>query len=219
MSENTAGIVPFPLPVRGPASPLTSVEGGPFGVILADPPWRFVTHSAKGQGRSPDKHYPTMAIDEIKALPVAQVAGKNCMLGLWTTGPHLALALQVMDAWGFRYSGFGYVWIKLNRNAPTLFIPQSHEIWMGLGYTTRKNAEICLFGRRGHPKRQAKDVREVILSPRREHSRKPPEVLDRTQRLYPGPYLEMFSRQAREGWSSWGNEVHKFKPARKAKAA
>jgi N6-adenosine-specific RNA methylase IME4 len=215
-SASPSTIVPFLAPVLGPAEPLCEVKGGPFGVFMADPPWKFVTRSAKGLARSPDRHYPTMAIDEIKALPVGALAAKNSMLGLWTTGPHLELALQVMAAWGFAYSGFGFVWIKLNKGAPTLFVPQSHEIWMGLGYTTRKNAEVCLFGRRGHPKRLAKDVREVILSPRREHSRKPAEVIDRMQRLYPGPYLEMFSREPREGWSSWGNDVHKFSKVRKA---
>lgn len=84
------------------------------------------------------------------------------------------------------------------------------DFHVGLGLTTRKNAEFVLLGRRGNAKRLAKDVRELILSPRREHSRKPDEMYSRVERYCAGPYLELFARQPRPGWDSWGNETTKF---------
>jgi len=81
---------------------------------------------------------------------------------------------------------------------------------MGLGYWTRANSEVCLLATRGKPKRKHADVRQAILEPRREHSRKPDCVYDRIERLVDGPYLELFARQTRPGWDSWGLEVNKF---------
>ncbi|MFA7333392.1 MAG: MT-A70 family methyltransferase [Kiritimatiellia bacterium] len=181
---------------------------GPFSVIYADPPWDFKTRSVKGKDGRP-QHYDRMSLAQIKALPVAEVADKDCWLFLWTTGPHLPQAFAVIDAWGFKYSGMGFTWIKLNRKATTLFISLS-DLFMGGGYTTRKNAEFCLLARRGSPKRISKKVREVLISPVREHSRKPDEFYDRIETFAAGPYLEMFSRTSAPGWSSWGNETNKF---------
>lgn len=179
------------------------------GVVLADPAWTFQTYSAKGEGRSPQAHYSTMALDDIKALPVADLCRADCWLFLWVTGPHLAQGLEVITAWGFRYSGLGFVWVKTNPRAPTLF--QDAGSWfMGLGHTTRKNAEICLLARRGAPKRKSKSVRELIISPRRRHSEKPPETQERIEQFADGPYVDLFSRRSRAGWTSWGNEAGKF---------
>ena len=132
-----------------------------YGVILADPPWNFKTRSAKGQDRP--QHYGRMSIADIKGMPIKDACAKNCWLFLWTTSPHLELAFDVMNKWGFRYSSMAFTWVKLNPKAPTLWFNHS-DLHVGMGYTTRKNTEFCLLGRRGHPKRLAKDVREMIIS-------------------------------------------------------
>src|SRR5262249_25488256 len=133
---------------------------GAYGVIVADPPWRFdVRNRATGLGRSADQHYSTMTLADIKALPVGKIAGPDCWLMLWQTGPPLPQALEGMDAWGFRYSSMGFVWVKLRRGyRPDLFGMLPSDIAMGLGYTTRKACEPCLLGRRGNPRRLRNDV-------------------------------------------------------------
>lgn len=188
---------------------LKPLPPGPFKVIYADPPWDFKTRSVKGLDGRP-QHYPRMSLKEIKAMPVADSCDRDCWLFLWTTGPHLRQAFDVIDAWGFKYSGMGFTWIKLNRKATALFITLA-DLFMGGGYTTRKNAEFCLLARRGKPKRIGKNVREVLISPVREHSRKPDEFYGRIEQFAEGPYLELFSRTSAPGWSAWGNDVDKFK--------
>jgi N6-adenosine-specific RNA methylase IME4 len=206
---------------------MSAIEDGPFkgleqngyAAISADPAWSFKVRSPKGEGRSPKRHYETMSLLDICALPVGDLAAKDCHLFLWTTGPGLREAFKVIDHWGFRYSAIGFVWIKLKRNVedsgsqfsivkPILLESNLH---VGLGFTTRKNAEIVLLARRGSPKRISKNVREVILSPVREHSRKPDEMYRRVTEYCEGPYLDLFARQRREGWTSWGFEIDKFK--------
>lgn len=206
---------PLP-PARGGAPACASrKEAGavlpprPFGVILADPPWRFVTWSAKGEGRSPQRHYRTMTVDEIKAMPVAASAGRDCALFLWTTWPHLPLGLEVIAAWGFQYSGSGFVWFKTWPRGERL-PADARGFAIGGGKTSRKNTEPCLLAFRGHPRRLNADVREVIIAPRREHSRKPDCAYESIERLYRGPYLELFSRTDRRGWTSWGDQAGKF---------
>jgi N6-adenosine-specific RNA methylase IME4 len=199
---------PSSSPLVTPAS--IPLPEGPFACILADPAWRFAVRSPKGNGRSAVRHYQTMSLEEIKALSVGAVAAKNAWLFLWTTGPHLRQAFDVIDAWGFRYSGLGFTWAKTRKGETPLFLDASS--WhMGTGYTTRKNVELCLLARRGAPERKARDVRELLIAARREHSRKPDEIYDRIERFCDGPRLEMFARQTRPGWSVWGNETTKFR--------
>lgn len=192
--------------------PLTSApQAGSYRVIYADPPWNYKTYTPhKRSSRSAAVHYPTMNLAEIKALPVRQVAARDCHLFLWTTWPHLVQALDVMSAWGFRYSSNAFTWAKLKRSANDALFLQSEDFPMLLGRTTRKNTELCLLGRRGSPRRQAGDVAELIIAPLREHSRKPDETRDRIQRYAEGPYLEMFARSSAPGWDAWGLEVGKF---------
>lgn len=171
----------------------------PYRVGLADPPWPFDTRSLKGKGRSPERHYRTMPVAEIAALQLPPFAKDSAMF-LWVTGPHLQSGLDVLKAWGFRYRGFGFVWEKLN--------PKSGTPFVGLGYYTRANVEICLLGVRGSMPVADRGVPELIRAPRRRHSQKPDEVYDRIKRLYPeGRRLELFARQAWPGWEVWGNEV------------
>jgi len=189
---------------------MMSLPAGPFNVIVADPPWRFESWSDKGKAKAADNHYETMGLDDIKRLPVADVAASDCLLLMWAVNPMLPQALDVMSAWGFRYKTLGFCWAKASKNSNPSWAPKWH---MGLGYWTRANVEVCLLGTRGKPKRCSQGVRQLIVSPVREHSRKPDEFYERTMRLADGPYLEMFARQERKGWSTWGNETQKY-PAR-----
>lgn len=186
-----------------------SLNGHRFGVIAVDPPWKF---KAGKSNRSTENHYQTMSIEQISALPIASLAAKDAALFLWTTPPFLDLSLRVMRAWGFRYVSVGFTWIKLKKGyRDTLFLDS--DIFIGLGHTSRKSTEMCLLGKRGAPKRADKNVREVIIAARREHSRKPDAFYDRAARLYPGPCVEIFARQPRKGWTVWGNETTKFTEA------
>ena len=171
-----------------------------YDVIYADPPWAYGAYSKKGQGRSAESHYPTMCIEDIKALPIGKLAKKDCTLFMWATFPCLKEALAAIEAWGFTYKTVAFVWVKQNRKNDNLFT--------GMGYWTRANAEICILATRGHPKRVDAGVRQVILSHIEEHSKKPDEVRGRIVRLMGDlPRIELFARQSPEGWDVWGNEV------------
>lgn len=193
---------------------------GHFACIAADPPWNFksrtpLTAQNAGARRDAEKHYPVMPIADIAAMPVSELAARDAHLFLWTTGPFLRASFDVMDGWGFNYSGIGFVWVKAKKtHGRQLELMSSADIertfFLGLGHTTRKNCEFVLLGRRGSPKRLAKDVRELIFSPLREHSRKPDEFFQRVERYCDGPRLELFSREEREGWTAWGNQTEKF---------
>jgi N6-adenosine-specific RNA methylase IME4 len=187
-------------------------NAGRYGAIAADPPYRFNVRSrSTGLGRSADRHYATLNLDDINALPVARLAGPNCWLMPWTTWPHLQQALESMEAWDFAYSSGGFVWVKVRRGyRPDLLGIQPSAVEMGLGYTTRKASEPCLLGRRGNPRRLRNDVRDVILAPVREHSRKPDEFYERVEQFAPAARLDLFARQRRPGWDAWGNEPGKF---------
>jgi N6-adenosine-specific RNA methylase IME4 len=177
-----------------------------YRVIYADPPWTFATYSRKGKGRSAEAHYDCMSLAEIKALPVAEWAADDCVLLMWTTDPLLEKAFDVICAWGFTYKTVGFYWVKLNKSSPQL-VYDKRSFFTGLGFWTRANPEPCLLATRGSPHRRRADVPKLIVSPRREHSRKPDEVYERIEALCEGPYLEMFARSARPGWFPWGLEA------------
>jgi N6-adenosine-specific RNA methylase IME4 len=185
-----------------------------FAAIHADVPWSFKARTPAGEGRSAKRHYPTMTFAEIKMLPVRRIAARDSHLFFWTTQPFLEHAFEIMRRWGFRYSSIAFTWIKLKSGSdPSQFSPLhlvEEDLFTGLGLTTRKNSEICLLGRRGSPIRLSKSVREIILAPVREHSRKPDETYDRIMTYCCGPYLDLFGRQRRKGWTVFGNEVDKF---------
>lgn len=218
-------------------TPLSDLPQNHYQAVLADPPWKFVTRSAKGLGKSPDKHYKTMTLDEIKALPVRDVCARNAALFMWVIDTHAEMAFDVIKAWGFKYKTVGLYWAKTTKDGT--------GFPMGTGFWTRANpehayeavtecdycggtgffygdpdlgpcgcdeqeAERNLLATRGSPKRQDAGVPRLMVSPRREHSRKPDETHDRIERLVPGPYLEMFSRTDRPGWDVWGDEAGSF---------
>jgi N6-adenosine-specific RNA methylase IME4 len=184
-----------------------------FPVIVAAPPWTYSVRTPKGNKRGAIQHYPTMKLDDICALPVADVAAKDCHLFLWTTGPNLPQALRVMEAWGFRYSLVAFDWVKLNPSQRDALLFDNGSFHVGMGHTTRKNVEYCLLGRRGAPARKSKAIRALIIAARREHSRKPDEAKRRIELYADGPYLELFAREQWPGWHSWGNEISKFEAA------
>lgn len=174
-----------------------------YNIIYADPAWPFDNYSTKGESRNPNRHYDTMEIDQIAALPVGQLAGKDCACFLWVTDPLLDRGIEVLKAWGFYYKTVAFTWAKRTK---------LDTGWhMGTGYTTRSNPEICLLGMMGSLPRRDAGVRQLIVEPVREHSRKPDRVADDIVRLFGDlPRVELFSRTRRPGWSHWGREVGKF---------
>jgi len=170
-----------------------------YKVIYADPPWRFETWSRRGKGRSAERHYNTMALEDIKKLPVYELADEDCVLFLWSTSSMLKNAISVIESWGFIYKTVAFNWIKTYA---------SGKLIVGMGFWTRLNSEICLLGIRGNPKRVSFGVNQVIISKRGEHSRKPDLVRDRiVEMMGDVPRIELFARQRFEGWGAWGDEI------------
>lgn len=197
--------------------PFAGLKRNGYRALVADVPWSFLVRSDKGKGRSPENHYSTMSLDEIKALPVRDLAHKDgAVIHFWVIDTHAQMAFEVLEAWGFTYKTIGFYWAKTNKDG---------SFFTGMGFWTRANPEHAYeayFGESeqeversflatvGSPKRARKDVRRLIVSPRREHSRKPDEIYERIENLTEGPYLELFSRQWRPNWTSWGDEINKF---------
>lgn len=201
--------------------PFAELPKGHFGAILADPPWRFDVWSgatavqkrgSKTTYKAAQVHYETMTMREIARLPVEEVALPDCALFMWVTWPTLLDGLKIMDAWGFPYKTCAFNWMKGHAGQIELFDEEITPL-MKMGYWTRASSEVCLLGTRGKPKRVNADVRQGIIAPVREHSRKPDGVHERIERLVEGPYLEMFARAPRHGWAVWGNQTDKFKEA------
>lgn len=176
-----------------------------YGVILADPPWLFELRSAKGETKAPQAHYRCMPTEEICALPVGHLASRDCALVLWGITPMLQDALAVLRAWGFRYATMG-VWAKQSRTG---------RRWaFGTGYIYRGAAEFWLVGVVGDPELRSRSVRNLIVAPvHREHSRKPDQMHDDIERLWHGPYCEVFARRHRRGWHCWGDELEGIEEA------
>jgi N6-adenosine-specific RNA methylase IME4 len=183
-----------------PANPFMDLHG-PFGAILADPPWQFTNKTGKV---APEhrrlRRYATMTLDEIAALPVAQLAATH--LYLWCPNALLPDGLAVMKAWGFRYTS-NIVWYKIRKDGG----PDCR----GVGFYFRNVTELVLFGVRGKNARTLAPGRRqvnLLATQKREHSRKPDELYDIIERCSPGPLLELFARgNARPNWTTWGNEA------------
>lgn len=177
-----------------------SFPSGQFGVIYADPPWYFKNFSEKGEEKNPVAHYPCMEMDKMKALPVLFSAAQDSVCFMWATFPMLKEALELMDAWGFKYKSGG-AWHKKTVNGKTAF---------GTGYIFRSAAELFIVGTNGKPEIKNRSTRNLIEAAAREHSRKPDETYGIIENLFAGPYLELFARSKRPGWESWGNQTDKF---------
>lgn len=172
---------------------------GKYSIVYADPPWMY-DHPKGNNPKMGGITYPTMTLADICALPVQQISDDDCGLFLWATMPKLNEAFEVISQWGFRYTTCAFTWVKLN--------PKGEGIYSGLGHWTNGNAELCLFAKKGSPKRIAKNVKQIVLAPRGRHSAKPPEVRSRIVRLLGDlPRIELFAREKSQGWDAWGNEV------------
>lgn len=162
-----------------------------FPVIYADPPWRY--EHAESISREIENHYPTMALDDICALPVSDLATDDAVLFLWATSPKLAESMRVVESWGFTYRTCA-VW---------------HKPQIGMGYYFRQQHELLLVATRGDmpaPPPPAR-VGSVVTADRARHSAKPAEFAEIIERMYPAlPKVELFCRSPREGWSVWGNQ-------------
>lgn len=178
-----------------------NLPSGPYDLIMADPPWTFATRSQKGvTKKGAGGQYQTMTLDDIKAMPIAEMASENCVLWLWITNPLLDVGFDVMREWGFTFKTAGH-WVKRTKHGKLAF---------GTGYLLRCAGEPFLIGTRGNPK-TSRSMRSVIEGPVREHSRKPDEAFVEAEKWMPDARrLELFSRQERDGWDVWGNEVGKF---------
>jgi len=186
-----------------------------YNIIYADPPWVFKTYSDKGKTKSAENHYACEDIDWINSLPISDIADDNCILFLWVTFPLLEKSFEVIKSWNFKYSTCGFVWIKTNKNfdtKQTSFIPtDSFDSFMGLGYWTRSNAEICVIAKKGSIKKKSSSIHQVVYEPIREHSRKPDIVRDKIVELCGDlPRIELFARTEIQGWDNWGNETKKY---------
>lgn len=183
-----------------------------YSVVMADPPWHLKMRSEKGYGKSADKHYPTMSIEEIANYPVSYRCAKDCALFMWVTWPLLVSYMKdgqnpithIIRSWGFEPSGLAWEWGKFNH--------QTGKWAFGGGYGTRKNFEPCILARRGNPVLKTHSETDRILARRREHSRKPDEQYAKIGRMFDGPKIELFARQAWPGWAAEGNQVGKFTP-------
>lgn len=186
---------------------LAQYEGRRFATILADPPWQFQNRTGKV---APEhrrlSRYGTMGLEEIMALPLAQLAADTTHLYLWVPNALLPEGLRVMEAWGFRYKS-NLVWHKIRKDGG----PDGR----GVGFYFRNVTELVLFGVRGKNARTLASGRSQVnflATRKREHSRKPDEFYDIVESCSPGPYLEMFARGARPGWHVWGNQSEEYYP-------
>jgi N6-adenosine-specific RNA methylase IME4 len=184
-----------------PAEELLALGRSHFGTVLADPPWRFTNRTGK---MAPEHkrlaRYGTMELDEIKQLPVPLVAKSAAHLYLWVPNALIHEGLDVMKAWGFTYKT-NIVWFKVRKDGG----PDGR----GVGFYFRNVTELLLFGTRGSLRtRQAgRTQTNIIVSRKREHSRKPDQQYKLIERCSSGPFLEMFARHHREDWVQWGNEA------------
>ncbi|ARB05726.1 DNA methyltransferase [Synechococcus virus S-ESS1] len=208
-----------PVEGKGPivrTGPMAGLRRVHYGVIYADPPWSFKTYSNRDEGtvphRSSEAPYRSMTAEQLVLLPVEEVAAKDCVLHMWVISSHIDQALALGRAWGFTFKSLGLVWVKTQKGDPET--PK-----MGMGKWFRQEVEMCLLFTRGKPSRASAGVRQTILEPAREHSRKPDVGYERVEALSAGPYLEMFSRSSRPGWDCMGDQVGKFDPLDPLEAA
>lgn len=186
---------------------LERTQGQKFSTILADPPWQFQNRTGK---MAPEhkrlNRYGTMDLDAIKALPVAEVAAETAHLYLWVPNALLPDGLEVLRAWGFQYKS-NLVWHKIRKDGGS--------DGRGVGFYFRNVTELILFGVRGKNARTLAPGRSqvnLLATQKREHSRKPDELYPLVESCSPGPFLEMFARGSRKGWSTWGNQADEYFP-------
>ena len=180
------------------------LERNAFGVIMADLPWKFVSRTPKVYAGGAGGHYDLMSLDDLRDLPVRDLALDDCWLWLWALNPMLPHALSVLDAWKFNYVTSG-TWIKMQ---------DSGKLAFGQGFVLRASEEPFLLARRGRPPTFSRSIRQTIMAPRREHSRKPDRAYQVAEELFgPARRADLFARETRVGWEGFGREAGKFDAA------
>jgi|TARA_R100000084_G_C4642203_1_gene144463 N6-adenosine-specific RNA methylase IME4 len=181
-----------------------------YSVIYADPPWRYNERKNPSTrfGGGAMGHYPTMSLDELKALNIKDISAKNAALFLWITFPRLEQGLELMKAWGFKYKTLAFSWHKTTK---------SGKLFFGVGSYTKSNCEVCLLGTRGRVGiKEAPDklvvkshcVSSALNAPIQRHSKKPDIIRERIVELFGDvSRIELFARERFEGWDAWGNEI------------
>jgi N6-adenosine-specific RNA methylase IME4 len=171
-----------------------------YEILYCDPPWNYKGQTQHGGTKTSDTgsaqaHYPTMTLDNLKCLNVDDLASNDSLLFMWSSSPHLDQAIELMKAWGFKYSTIAFVWDKVRVN-PSFY--------------TMSQVEICIVGKKGkipNP-RGARNIRQFLSKMRGKHSEKPNEVRERIEKMFPfQSKIELFARTRHVGWDSWGNEV------------
>jgi N6-adenosine-specific RNA methylase IME4 len=178
-----------------------------YDVALIDPPWKY--YGAGDKWAAAEKFYPTLSPERIAEFPVSNIVRPNGVVFVWATAPLLDIAIDTIRKWGFVFRGVAFVWVKSRRDGTPIGAQGVRPS------IVKPTAEFVLAAsrvRRGRPMPIADEsVRNVVLSERREHSRKPDEIHSAIERLYPNAKrIELFARATREGWDSWGNETGKF---------
>ena len=179
-----------------------------YQIIYADPPWKY--NDPKGNDpKLGGITYPVMTNEEIALLPINDITDNNCSLFIWITMPKLEEVFPIINIWGFKYITCAFTWVKLN--------PSGNGIYSGLGHWTNGNAELCLFCKKGSPKRVSKNIKQIQMYPRSQHSVKPPIIRNEIIKLVGDlPRIELFARPPKDrlfedesykGWDVWGNEV------------
>lgn len=170
-----------------------------YNIIYADPPWHFNFQKRRGLSKkAKSKLYPTMKSSEILELPIQNIADDNCILFLWVMNSELPLALECIKRWGFKYKTVAFTWVKTRKNT----------YHFGGGNWTRSNPELCLLATKGNIKRLSASVRNLVVSPLQNHSKKPDSIRDNIVQLVGDlPRIELFARNKTGGWDVWGNEV------------
>lgn len=169
---------------------------GPFATLVADCPWRF-GDKLPGPKRGAEKHYRTMSVEELRAFPLPPLL-PDCKLYFWRVASMQDEALAVIRAWGFSPVKSEIIWIKTTVNG---------KLHFGMGRHVRMCHEVCLIAVRGRPLTLDRSERSIIIAPVGRHSEKPELFYDKVERLSPGPYVELFARRQRNGWTCLGDEV------------
>lgn len=183
-----------------------------FDIIYADPPWHYngklqFDKSSKGKEEltlsrnifisAAEFKYPTLKTKDMMQIPIQQIAENNCLLFMWTTNPHLAQAIELGSSWGFEYRTVAFIWDKMSHNP---------------GKYTLSNCELCLVFKRGKipSPRGARNIQQMVRSPRKGHSEKPVEVIHAIEKMFPSQKrIELFARKKADGWSAWGLDLIK----------
>jgi len=188
-----------------------------YKIIYADPPWQYANQKNNDPAMG-GIVYKTMTIDEIKKLPVNEISDKDSVLCMWVTMPKLIEGLEVIKAWGFEYRTCLFNWVKVNPNAEIIEteikgkkmpdVSIKGGFYSGMGHWVNGNSELCLFAKKGKPKRMSKEVKQLQVHPRQRHSQKPILHSEIVKLFGDLPRIELFARQNVDGWDCLGNELN-----------